>query len=387
MFSSEISPYIRVRAIYDGAIGLLRRIAEENELKNMYIFTGSGYTKRKLGPRLVRLLHDYLVPNHEEAIGIKDATEGYVRMVERVAKRSGAEVLVAAGGGKTIDTVKLAAHRLKLKWISTPTVLSHDGIASPRVSIVGDKEYSVKADLPEAVVIDLRIARRAPYNLTVAGFEDVVAKLSSVKNLTLAIKESKRLQAKYDKKTMGRIESLMIDKSALKLLEDVKQLEKKNLQLNSYHKFAKDAFIDLAESLLRCGFGMHIADSSQPASGPEHLWAHSVNHILRSRGLKPKIHGELVGVGTIASLYVLEDFFNTTAYEVTWKNFQQHLRYLGAPTNAEELGLSKKILIDALIDAAELGHKRRRFTYLEEISDRLTETLARGILRQSEIIQ
>src|SRR4051794_38633611 len=43
-------------------------------------------------------------------------------------------LLVAVGGGRVIDTVKLAAGRTGTEFISVPTAISHDGISSPVAS-------------------------------------------------------------------------------------------------------------------------------------------------------------------------------------------------------------------------------------------------------------
>ena len=52
--------------------------------------------------------------------------------------RSDATLLIGVGGGRVIDTVKLAAARTGTDFVSVPTAISHDGISSPVASLAGD---------------------------------------------------------------------------------------------------------------------------------------------------------------------------------------------------------------------------------------------------------
>ncbi len=74
------------------------------------------------------------------------------------------EAVIGIGGGRTIDVAKMVAHRKGINIISFPTLVSHDGIASPVAVLLnaeGRKE-SLPARMPVAVVVDLDIISRAP---------------------------------------------------------------------------------------------------------------------------------------------------------------------------------------------------------------------------------
>ncbi len=56
--------------------------------------------------------------------------------VERVRKKIGGfEFALAVGGGTPIDVTKIATYEENIPFISFPTAMSHDGIASPIASI------------------------------------------------------------------------------------------------------------------------------------------------------------------------------------------------------------------------------------------------------------
>ena len=51
-------------------------------------------------------------------------------------------LIIGVGGGRSVDIAKLIGFNLKRPFISIPTSASHDGIASPFVSVKGDKPHS-----------------------------------------------------------------------------------------------------------------------------------------------------------------------------------------------------------------------------------------------------
>ena len=65
--------------------------------------------------------------------------------------------------GRSVDVAKMTAYRLFKPFVSVPTSASHDGIASPFVSIKGlDKPHSIKANSPIGVLADTRLLSEAP---------------------------------------------------------------------------------------------------------------------------------------------------------------------------------------------------------------------------------
>jgi glycerol dehydrogenase len=93
--------------------------------------------------------------------------------------RTNADVLVGMGGGKTIDTAKIAADRAGIQVIIVPTIASTDAPCSG-CAVLYSKEgvfesvYYQKMN-PAAVLIDLDIIAAAPTRFLVAGMGDALS--------------------------------------------------------------------------------------------------------------------------------------------------------------------------------------------------------------------
>ncbi|MGA8904348.1 MAG: iron-containing alcohol dehydrogenase, partial [Candidatus Bathyarchaeia archaeon] len=74
---------------------------------------------------------------------VANATTDQVAQVEREIRRVQPDIVVGVGGGKDIDVAKLSSMKASTRFLSVPTAASHDGIASPLVSMKGlDRPYS-----------------------------------------------------------------------------------------------------------------------------------------------------------------------------------------------------------------------------------------------------
>lgn len=93
--------------------------------------------------------------------------------------RAGADVLVGMGGGKTIDTAKIAADRARMPVIVVPTIASTDAPTSGCAVIyskdgVFDSVCYQRLN-PAAVLVDVGVIAAAPTRFLVAGMGDALA--------------------------------------------------------------------------------------------------------------------------------------------------------------------------------------------------------------------
>ncbi|MDD4374456.1 MAG: glycerol dehydrogenase [Bacteroidales bacterium] len=90
-----------------------------------------------------------------------------------------ADVVVGMGGGKTIDTAKIAADRLGLPVIIVPTIASTDAPCSGcAVTYTHEGEFEkvhYQRLNPSVVLVDMEIIARAPTRFLVAGMGDALA--------------------------------------------------------------------------------------------------------------------------------------------------------------------------------------------------------------------
>ncbi|MEM1641610.1 MAG: glycerol dehydrogenase [Desulfurococcaceae archaeon] len=101
-----------------------------------------------------------------------------------IAKSSGCDGVVGAGGGKALDTAKDVAHKLGAKLFIVPTIASTDAPCSS-VSVIYTcdhkfKEYRFYPKAAEAVIVDTEVIAEAPPRFLACGIGDALGKYTEV---------------------------------------------------------------------------------------------------------------------------------------------------------------------------------------------------------------
>lgn len=240
--------------------------------------------------------------------------------------------IISFGGGKVIDVGKLAAHNKGVPFISIPTALSHDGIASMNASITVDGESkSFSSSTPAAIIADLDILMKSPYRLTASGAADILSNYTAVADWKLA-------GEKGEEEYSDGIAKLSL--AAADIVSTNAQ-NIKNLKI--------EGIKNLVWSLIFSGMSMSLYGSSRPASGAEHMFSHSLDKFG-----KFGLHGEQVGIGTIFFSYL---------HGLDWKAIKNTLEIIGAPTTIKKIGVSEEVFAEAMLKAKNV---RKRYTILEE---------------------
>ena len=79
----------------------------------------------------------------------KGSDEKSMTDVQLQVAKDQAGLIVGIGGGRAVDAAKMAGYGLGVPFASVPTAASHDGIASPFVSVkAGEKPHSIVASPP-----------------------------------------------------------------------------------------------------------------------------------------------------------------------------------------------------------------------------------------------
>lgn len=95
------------------------------------------------------------------------------------ARMNDCAVIVAAGGGKAIDAVKVAAGRLDAWMVSCPTLASTDAPCSALAVVYTESgefdEYVFPKRHPSLVLVDTAVIAKAPKRLLVGGLGDALA--------------------------------------------------------------------------------------------------------------------------------------------------------------------------------------------------------------------
>jgi glycerol-1-phosphate dehydrogenase [NAD(P)+] len=284
---------------------------------------------------------------------VKTVTSQDILTVEEKIKEWKPRVLIGVGGGTKIDAAKLSASRQGIPFISVPTTLSHDGIASPLASIKGlDKPYSIMAQAPLAIIADTDVIAQAPWRSVISGCGDAIAKFTAVKDWRLAHAEKNEYYGEYAASL-----ALM---SAKLVMQNAKLIQPGN----------EEGLRVLLEALISCGVAMSIAGSSRPCSGAEHLFSHALDMLNCPHAM----HGEQCGVGSVLAAYL---------HRANWRRIRDTLKQIGAPTTARELGVKDEDVVKALEMAATI--RPERYTILHKLN--LNREACEKVAKITQIIE
>ena len=195
------------------------------------------------------------------------------------------EAIVAVGGGKVIDYCKYMAYIKHLPIMSVPTSISNDGFASPMSSIyVKGKRKSLKAKIPESVIVDTRVVKNSPARFIYSGIGDLVSNITAIYDWKLAVKQT---------------EGAINDFAALVSNSAVENF------MNYHNKDINDIELIrlISGSLVMNGISMEMSQSSRPSSGSEHLISHAYDLYAKN----PTLHGIQVGVATYCISYIQQN--------------------------------------------------------------------------------
>lgn len=332
-----------------GVLGEVTDVCRDLKLGNNALIVTGKKTRSIAADIVCDALDDF---NYAvEVITSTAASRDEVERVKDMASRNNTEYLLGVGSGKSIDVAKLAATELNVPFLSIPTAASHDGIVSSRASILHDgKTTSIQANAPMAVIADTAVIAEAPYRLLAAGCGDIISNCTAVLDWELAHRLQNVPFSEYASALAKMTADILINSA-----DTIKPDLESSVRM-------------VVKALVSSGVAMSIAGSSRPASGSEHMFSHVLDTVAPS----PAFHGEQCGVGTIMMMYL---------HGGDWKTIRHALQEIGAPTNAGELGIEDRYILEALV----LSHTIRpeRYTIL---GTGLTPDAAEIVARTTRVI-
>lgn len=362
----------------------LENVEEELEklsLGNKALIVHGKTQTCKIAEKIKRAMGNYKVIE----AGVEKVSPQTVSTLQKVVKENNIDFCLAVGGGTSIDAAKYTAYESKKPLVVFPTAPSHDGIASPNVSLKGwMKPYSLVATPPIAVLYHLPTLANAPYELVRAGVGDALAKYTASRDLLLALDTHKcEEDASYEDLravayehfiTSAKIVTKEIERFREEGWEDVSSW----LGTDSYKTFVSNLFFALFSS----GLGMAKINSSVGASGSEH----NIAHALQCNNRK---HGEKVALASIPMLYLQQSCLNEDKiFGMDWKTIREHLSCLGLPTTVKELSIKDSEMVNAVLKGLQIGKMRKRYTILDFYAEKekLNESSVYSILKETKLI-
>jgi glycerol-1-phosphate dehydrogenase [NAD(P)+] len=326
---------------------------------NTVLVVADKKTKKLLGSDIIKILSKANYDVKEKIVSRPTVSE--VNDVIKFANRNKIDLLLGVGGGSVIDITKLAAFDLSKPFVSVPTCASHDGIASPRAALKHRTgSVSKTAVSPLAILADTSIIVKAPYRMLASGCADVMSNISAVMDWELAYRLKGEEFSSHAAVLAKTAAELLIDSA-----DEIRPDQEESAWL-------------AVKAMIVSGVAMSVAGSTRPASGAEHMFSHMLDHLgpgilLKGRNRSKPMHGEQCGVGAIMMVYL---------HGGDWKKIRNALKRIGAPTTSEELGISKKKIVEALVKAQEI--RPERYTILGEKG--LTEEAAKKLAKTTGVI-
>lgn len=200
--------------------------------------------------------------------------------------------IVGMGGGTSSDTAKFIAWKLKSEYnltlplILIPSIISVDAFlcSSIAVRIEGKVNY-IGESAPKEILIDFDLIKNAPKYLNRAGVSDTISITSALGDWKIARDE---VYARFDSKIFNRAKRI-----AEELMEarwDIREINSQGIKalVNGFYQ----------EVVLCEEWG-----NARPEEGSEHFLAYCLESITHEH----YIHGNIIGLNILISLYLQED--------------------------------------------------------------------------------
>jgi glycerol dehydrogenase-like iron-containing ADH family enzyme/D-arabinose 5-phosphate isomerase GutQ/predicted NBD/HSP70 family sugar kinase len=272
--------------------------------------------------------------------------------------------IIAIGAGTITDWGKFVGKHLKTSVISVPSALSGNGMFTEKaIFYLGDKDNRKRLSLvsgpPEESIIDIdflhdllhlkNIGAVSSERCMRAGAGDMVTIYPALLDWKLASSEG---QEKIDHN---------IYLKAQKLLEIVTD------NAHEIRDMTDLGLTILAETMAEASLLNMRYGSSRPKDGSEHLFADEMDRRLPCDS--DRLHGEQVGVASIAMGYLYGSEYNPKAY----LEIRNLVEALGLPTHPKQIGFTKEIFVQAL---QNIHTRPDKYTFFDKFNDKITSDMA-----------
>ncbi|MHC1604105.1 MAG: NAD(P)-dependent glycerol-1-phosphate dehydrogenase [Candidatus Syntropharchaeales archaeon] len=315
-----------------GTINEIANACKKLGLHDSVVVVMDDLTRKIAGDNVCEILAD---AGYDFSAFVTDSiTREQIENVKARAEEVGASFIVGVGGGTVIDLAKVSSAQIGIPFLSVPTTAAHDGIASSRASVKEERgSISMAAQSPLGVVADTEIIAKAPPRFLRSGCGDIISNFTAVRDWRLASRLKNAPYSAY---------AAALSEMTAKMIIESSGAIKPNVE---------ESVRFVVKALISSGVAMSIAGTSAPASGSEHKFSHALDRIAP----RPAMHGEQCGVGTIMMMHL---------HGGDWKSIRRALSDIGAPVDAEGLGIDGAYIVEALTIAHTINPDR--YTILGE---------------------
>ena len=203
-----------------------------------------------------------------------------------------ADIALAVGTGVVNDLTKWSAFDKDIPYAVFATAATMNGFTAANVAptIKGVKTL-IRARAPLVVFAIPSIIIDAPFELTVSGLGDTIAKPVSTADWIFNHLFCGESFCRYCSEIINSLEPYYLERPG-----DIRD--------------RKPAAVEaLFNALLYSGIAMTVIGTSAPASGGEHLFSHTLDMMSSIDGALHDLHGRQVGLGTIFASALYERIF------------------------------------------------------------------------------
>lgn len=282
--------YVPIRdvEISSGAISRLPALVKKYGYSHPYLICDT-ITYKIAGAKCMELLAD-------------DGIDGTVRVLTHLAFDEATlgeivvnlpddcDLMIGCGTGSITDMIRYSSYKLGKPCFTVATGAPMDGFAaSIGIMNVNNLKATMKAHNSEVIIGDTDILKTAPYRMTVAGFGDLIGKITCLNDWAL----SGIINGEH---YCENIVALVKDCVSDILQEAPKIKERDPLVLGR-----------VMNGLVLSGAAISLYGDSRPASGAEHHMSHFWEAIFDQMGESHAMHGEQVATGTVLVLMLAEE--------------------------------------------------------------------------------
>lgn len=321
----------KILKIEENCIDKIYETLSSHKLYGRYLFVTEKFIEGLYGKRVKEQL-EKLGDIKIEYVNNNSIT--YAMNVAEQVIATDVDYIVGLGGGRVLDVCKYAAYIAKKTFISIPTTMANDGIASP-IAVLKRKDGKPKSlgcAVPSVIIIDTSLIKDSPIDLIKAGIGDTISNYMALLDWEFACEKGKD--------TMNGFAHIMAKNSLDALMR------------TQYKEICPEFINVLADSLVLSGIAMDFAGSSRPVSGSEHLFSHALDYYSETSNL----HGIQVALGTIAILKLLN---------FEYEHVLDYLKRFEVDINPKNLGISESDFILSMQKAPSM--RNNRYTYLHEV--------------------
>ena len=211
---------------------------------------------------------------------LREATMEQVGVIKELIQEN--DGVISVGTGSLNDICRRACAETKTPLCIFATGASMDGFASYNAPLTnGNFKITYDAKMPEVIIGDTKILAKAPKELKIAGFGDMVGKYVGLIDWQV----SALITGEYYCEKVASLTRQATDR-IMSLADRITAEDEES---------ARAVF----EALLLTGIGMAFTKTSRPASGTEHILSHFWECKKLLEGKLSDYHGKKVGVATL----------------------------------------------------------------------------------------